>query len=123
MKKQKNAKAAPKFKVGDIVKSATGSSDITMMGDVWHGRIHSVRPTSNRGHGPADGHVYVTIGYWASDPPLAEGEHYTSRQLWAEHLELDEAEERGCPHCNWDGCERCDWHGFFVHEVTGEVRG
>jgi len=80
---------APKFKAGDPIRSAQGSSDIEQMEMIWKGVVHLCRPAPAAN--TPDDHVYTTVGFWYN----LDGRKHDktkkpkSRQLWANHLELD----------------------------------
>lgn len=84
---------AQKFKVGDKVQSAEGSSDIEVMGGLWVAEVVEVKS------GNDSGGCFITRGswspilddagnaapFWANHDPTPS---VTERQLWGEHLAL-----------------------------------
>lgn len=80
-----------KFKIGDKVKSAPDSSDVTMMKATWVAVIHEVKGDNDSGG------CFETLGHWE---PITDAKGFPSclwddhdpngkptlRQLWGEHL-------------------------------------
>lgn len=79
----------PKFKAGDLIRSAQGSSDITCMNMIWKGVVDSRRPALKAN--TPDDHVYITVGFWYNlDGRRSDTtKKPKSRQLWSNNLELD----------------------------------
>jgi len=79
----------PIFKVGDLIRSAQGSSDIKQMKMIWRGKVQYRREAPEIG--TPDDHVYTTLGFWynldGGRPDRSRKPK--SRQLWARSLELD----------------------------------
>ncbi len=71
------------FKVGDKVMSAMDSGDRVHMENVYRGTIARVRGNIQ---GAPDGRCYIIHGQWDKDN---YDEGITSRQLWANHMEID----------------------------------
>ena len=70
-----------KFNVGDLVQSASDSSDVTVMKNTWIAVIHRVIGENDHGG------CYETVGRWADEPTTVAP---TLRQLWGTHLEARE---------------------------------
>lgn len=92
-------KTSPALAVGDQVRSADDSSDVTMMKNTWRAVITQV---DRRKDGPTtlgdDGHYYQTVGRWdASDEPfwadMTGNEPLSLRQLWSSGLVTDTSEK------------------------------
>lgn len=64
----------PVFEVEDKIQSHPDSSDVTIQGDLWVGEVLRSRPQ----RGAPNGIVYVTQGYWVSNP-----DKILERNLWA----------------------------------------
>jgi len=82
-----------KFNVGDRVKSAPDSCDVTLMHCVWHAEIYKFKGENDGGG------CFETLGTWypLNDEGKAflerAGEHDTTptlRQLWGNHLVIDD---------------------------------
>lgn len=94
------------FKVGDNVQSHPDSSDVKAMKGVWHAEIVEVRAATKAG--TPDGFVYETLGRWewleeglpwAKDKlvpktAVAGRADLTYRQLWSNHLVIEEEKEK-----------------------------
>jgi hypothetical protein len=81
----------PVFKMGDAIRSAAGSGDITMMGLCWHGHVVNIYDSDTA----PDNRAYETLGRWrVVDKKKTIGWYkpsakLTLRQLWCNHLEMD----------------------------------
>ena len=76
----------PTFKVGDRIYSTCDE----LMNDVWRATIAKVWKADKAGS--SDGHCYITNGRWDGESATTKGgpRKITSRQLWAEHMALDD---------------------------------